>query len=289
VLTVQDLTLRYTIDGSNVNTTSTILNEELVFNETTTIKIQAYNKNTEPVGQPYHQKFYLKPITASVDNIWKDLPPGSWEKLRFENELNVTLISSFDNYSLRYTLDNSSPNAESPVYNEPLTLKETTQVRAQLFNENGEIFGSGFSEWYYVILNEPSLTTGKPSTASNEKISPESATLATNGRISLWEMWGGHVGEHVWIKVDLEQVENVSKFKVYNFWDNWRYYQYTIDGSLDGENWTELVDFSKNEVKASIDGYEHNIDSTQARYLRINLIYNSANPGLHLVEFNAFH
>jgi hypothetical protein len=81
----------------------------------------------------------------------------------------------------------------------------------------------------------------------------------------------------------------VSRIQVHNFWDGYRFYQYTVDGSLDGEQWNRLVDFSRNEVPATIDGYSHRIDPAEVQYLGINLLYNSANPGLHLVEFSAFN
>ena len=145
------------------------------------------------------------------------------------------------------------------------------------------------AETYYRIVAQPSLTTGKPTWASNEEISPGAARLATNGRVTLWEQWGGHVGEHVWVTVDLEKTEVVTRLVVHNFWDGRRYYQYTIDGSTDGDQWVQLVNYAENIVPASIDGYEHIVDAAEVRYLRINLLFNSANPGLHLVEFGAFN
>lgn len=56
-------------------------------------------------------------------------------------------------------------------------------------------------------------------------------------------MWGDHVSTENWIQVDLQEVEAVSCFKVYIFWDAYRYYQYSIEGSLDGEHWAKLVDY----------------------------------------------
>ncbi len=288
VTTLDGMTLRFTTDGTDVNAGSPLLTNPITLTESGHVKIQAFDQAEQAIGQPFYQRYFLRPITATATNLWKELPPGSWEKLRFEGQMSLSLATTFSDYDLHYTTDGSSPKADSPVYTEPVSFDKTTQVRAQLFDKGGRPFGSGFSEVYYLIVNEPSLTTGKPITATNEKIRPGLARLSNNGRITLWEQWGGHVGEEVWIMVDLEQAESVSRFKVYNFWDNYRYYQYTIDGSVDGKTWTQLVDFSKNTEKASMAGYEHKIEATEARYLRINLLYNSANPGLHLVEFNAF-
>ncbi len=285
----EGISLRYTTDGTDVKPTSKPVEAVMEFTNTTTVKIQAFDESNHPIGQPYHQRFFLKPIKVETNALWKDLPPGSWEKLRFEDQMTIELKTSFDDLDLRYTTDGSPPKSTSDQYQEPITIDKTTRVRAQLFDKAGEPFGSGFSETYYVIVNEPSLTTGKPTIASNEHLTPGRTSLATNGRITLWEMWGGHVDDHVWIKVDLEKIESISKLKVYTFWDNYRYYQYTIDGSINGETWTQLVDFSENTTMSSIVGYEHLVDPTEVRFIRINMLYNSANPGLHLVELGAFH
>lgn len=285
---LEGLTLRYTLDGSSVKSDSKELQQPLEITQASTLSIQAFDASGSLVGTPYSQPYYLSPIRANVSGLWKPLPHGSWEKHRFEKEVTVQLMASLPDHTIRYTLDGRAPNMDSAIYTQPVSFDATTSFRASLFNAEGERIGLSFSETYYQILKQPSLTTGKPAFASNENILAGAAERATNGRVTLWEHWGGHVGEHVWIKVDLEKVESISRLKVHNFWDGGRYYQYTIDVSLNGKDWTEVVDFRKNTQTASMSGYEHLIDSVEARYLRINLLYNSANPGLHLTEFSAF-
>ena len=283
------LTLHYTLDGTQPTMAANELTEALSIASSSTLTIQAFDATGEAVGTPYRQRYLLRPITAHVEGLWKDLPPGSWEKHRFEDELTISFTSSFPDHTLRVTLDGSRPDSASSEVTGPISFDETTTVRAQLFDDTGEPLGLAFSQTYYQIVNRPSLTTGRPILASNEALAPGRTRLANDGRVTLWEQWGGHVGEHVWVRVDLEQPETIRQLEVYNFWDGRRYYQYTIDGSLDVETWTELVDFRDNTAVASIDGYIHEIAPTEVRYLRINLLFNSANPGLHLVEFSAFH
>jgi len=155
-------------------------------------------------------------------------------------------------------------------------------------DKNGKTKGSTLSESYYLLEEKTCLTTGKKIIASNEANNPGGAKKANNGRVTLWEQWGDHNNGNNWLKVDLEKEETISKLVVHNFWDNWRYYQYTIEGSLDGEKWETLVDFSENEIKASFEGYHHKIEPKQARFLKLNVLFNSANPGLHVVEFCAY-
>lgn len=283
-----DLTFRYSMDGDPVTPDSPSLDGPLRIERSAEVVVQAFDAEGVEVGTPYHQRYLLRPLSLRPEGIWKPLPTGSWEKHRFLDRMSVVVESSSPDLRVHYTLDGSAPALDGPEYSEAFTLERTTTVRAQAFGMDGERVGQGVSETYYVIIEQPSLTTGKRTWATNEKIRPGLAALATNGRVTLWEQWGGHVGEEVWIAVDLDQVEPVRRFQVQNFWDGYRYYQYTIDGSMDGEEWTQLVDFSDNTEVATIDGYVHEIEPASVRYVRINLLYNSANPGLHLVEFGAF-
>ena len=261
---------------------------ELKLDKTSPIHIKA-SKNGSPLGRTYYQKFYHKPITISTKGNWKELPIGSWEKHRFEDTLTITLSKKSTEYFIRYTTDGKPVKTDSKIYEHPIKITSTTHLNAQLFDIEDEPVGSTSSAIYFKIWKEKSLTTGKPISASNDDIRPGVAKPANNGLISLWDMWGDHVQKENWVKVDLEEVTKVNRLKVYTFWDNWRYYQYTIEGSLDGENWFQLVDFSQNKEVATPQGIEHIIAETKVRYLRINMLYNSANPGLHLVEFSAFN
>ncbi len=124
--------------------------------------------------------------------------------------------------------------------------------------------------------------------ASNEEFEPGLARLVTDGLIERWDHWWEKKNGDNWIKVDLEKPTNIKELKVYTFWDNYRYYQYTIDLSPDGKNWTTVVDFSTNTSIATPDGYVHQIPETSGQYIRLNVLHNSANPSLHIVELAAF-
>ena len=45
-----------------------------------------------------------------------------------------------------------------------------------------------------------------------------------------------------------------------------------------------MLDFSKNTVPATANGYAGTFARTDARYVRINMLKNSANPFVHIVE-----
>lgn len=252
------------------------------------LRIKAMDRYGDQLGRQYYQRFFLRPVKAQVAGLLEDLPPGSWEKLRFQDRAEVRFSEVNSDYTLHYTIDGTQVTATSPAYAGPFEITETTTLRAALFDEKGMTHGASFVETYYKVWPRPSLTTNKRTWSSGEALRPGLATKATNGRVTLWEQWGDHKSEENWIQVDLGKVEEISRLNVVNFWDNYRYYQFNVEGSVDGKDWTMLWDFSKNTEKASAQGYEYALKGSKARYLKLNVLFNSANPGLHVVEFSAW-
>ena len=280
-----NLTIKYAIGNQALTSQSPTYTKPIKINKTTDLKIAAFDEDGKMVGLPMTKKYFHQPLTIKANPLEKELLPNSWEKHRFEKELAIELYSPYQGAIIKYTLNDEDV---ASIYSSPIKVNQTTHINAGLFDKDGNTIGSPLRASYYLLKNRPSLTTNKPTIASNEHIRPNVAAAATNGRVTLWEQWGDHNNGDNWIQVDLEKTESVSQFKVYNFWDNYRYYQYTIEGSMDGENWETLVDFSQNTELATDEGYIHDISPSEARYLKLNVLFNSANPGLHVVEFSAY-
>ncbi len=283
-----DLTIRYALNNQILDKKSKIYVEPIILDKTTTLKVAAFTAKGKKVGLPMLKKYFHQPLSIKTSALEKELLPNSWEKNRFEEALTITLFSPFKEATIRYELDGSAVTQKSPVYDSSIQVQKTTHLNAQLFDRRGVKIGSSIQASYFLLKNRPSLTTHKPTTASNQNLRPNVADAATNGRVTLWEQWGDHNNGNNWIKVDLEKIETVSEFKIYTFWDGYRYYQYTIEGSVDGENWKVLVDTGENKEIATDEGQVHKIEPTEVQYLKLNMLYNSANPGLHVVEFSAY-
>jgi hypothetical protein len=73
----------------------------------------------------------------------------------YQGESTLTLTSDHGKGEIRYTLDGSTPNHQSSLYQRPLDLNETTVVRARLFGP-GLIPGPTVSHSY--LINEPTST-----------------------------------------------------------------------------------------------------------------------------------
>ncbi len=91
-----------------------------------------------------------------------------------------------------------------------------------------------------------------------------------------------------WLQVDLEQPTIIDRIHVYPYWDGTRFYQYRVETSLDGKDWTQVVDMSENTAPAKETGDLHTFQPRKVRYVRVNMLHNSANPSVHLVEVKVF-
>ena len=56
----------------------------------------------------------------------------------FLNSFQLTLASSGQNETIRYTTNGSQPTASSPLYTGPITLTASTQIRARAFGSSGQ-------------------------------------------------------------------------------------------------------------------------------------------------------
>jgi len=75
---------------------------------------------------------------------------------------------------------------------------------------------------------------------------------------------------------------------VVGFYGDARHYGFTVECSLDGEQWQMLADRRDNREPSTAGGYTCRFEPTSMRYLRVTMPHNSANTGRHLVEVAAF-
>ena len=205
----------------------------------------------------------------------------------FTEPLTITLVPRVAGLTLKYTLDNSLPNDKWLPYTAPLKTGETVHLRAGLFDgkgvQQGHLVGSWFKHKKVIKAN---LATGKPATAGPppDPGNGKSPAIAVDGKAdNVDDYWDGGEGPH-WLQVDLQKVQAVSFINVITYWDGSRYYQLNAEVSVDGKQWKQVLDFSKNTVAATAAGYSGKFPPIQARYVRINMLKNSANPSVHIVE-----
>lgn len=118
-------TIRYTLDGTNPDSTSPIYTAPIALSATTTVKAKAFLKDWVPsavMTEVYTDASTLPPPVAS--------PVGGG----FVGSQTVSLsVPGHADAEVRYTTDGTEPTAVSPAYAIPLSFTVTTTLKAKAF------------------------------------------------------------------------------------------------------------------------------------------------------------
>lgn len=146
-----------------------------------------------------------------------------------------------------------------------------------------------FEKYITGISAVGNLTTGKQVTCSSS-LPGMDASLANDGLISTESFWGTDAvkDKAAWWQADLQKPTHVGRVVVVGYYGDNRHYGFTVEGSIDGQEWTMLADRRDNKEPSTKAGYECIFTPRAIRYLRVTQTANSANTGRHLVEVLAF-
>lgn len=111
-------------------------------------------------------------------------------------------------------------------------------------------------------FSEFNLALGKPATASSAKEGSAASSTTDGSLTTRWETdWAN---EKDWIMIDLKAYYDINKVRI--FWENACASAYSIDCSMDGENWSSEV---SGEGKGN-EWTENSVIANDVRYVRIN-------------------
>ena len=136
-----------------------------------------------------------------------------------------------------------------------------------------------------MLNREPNLTTGKAASASLHSGPRYAPAAAVDGELGTY--WGADPYPQ-WFQVDLARAVVLDEIHLHTYADGRRYYRYDIRMSTDGKRWSTVADASANKEKATDEGYRHKFKPVRARYVRVNMLRNSANRGVHVRELRVF-
>ncbi len=224
----------------------------------------------------------IHPIAVTVQGRFAD------DENTFTRPIRLTLAARHSGLTLKYTFDNSLPGAHWQIYTGSLILDRTVYLRAGLFDQQGNQHGYLVGNWYRSEISlKPNLATNRPVTVgpSPDRTDAWAAKVAVDGRFDdAGRHWASDGPAPQWLQVDLEKVVPVNFINVITYWDGVRYYQWNAEVSVDGKAWKKVLDFADNTTPASAKGYSGKFATVPARYVRINMLKNSANPYVHIVE-----
>lgn len=119
----------YTTDGSTPTDHSTPYTISFKVTESTTIKAIAYKEGltTSDIAEAHYEITHEKVQTPSFS-----ISGGTF------NEIikNITISCATEEATIRFTLNGNEPTESSPIYSEPITITETTTIKAKAFKEN---------------------------------------------------------------------------------------------------------------------------------------------------------
>jgi len=150
--------IRYTVDGTDPTTNSSLYTASLSLNGTTTVKAKAYR-----TGLPESVT-----VTATFTKQTVATPTFSPSSATsFTGTLSVAISCATAGAEIRYTLDETEPTSSSALYTSPFSLSATTTIRAKAFK-------AGMTASAVAAMRVTQQPTETP------VISPPSTTVFTN-------------------------------------------------------------------------------------------------------------
>jgi len=280
---VPETTLTYTTDGSMPTLSSPGLPSSLDLTDDFVAKIGVFNASGERIGYKL-VNYELAPIKPAVKGTTLALRDTitTRPKTEFLGAVDLSFVNLKEGAELRYTTDGKRPTIVSSRYIQPIVINQTQEVKAQAFyqeNPVGKMYASQFVKKNY----KKTATTG----AKVVHVEGLNAYKAIDGFVDLENFWDSS-GKSPYFTVDLQKEHELSTVELFTYWDGSRYYQYTVELSSDGTLWEKVIDRTDNTTAATKDGYVDKFTPQKARFIRVHMIKNSANPSVHIVELRAY-
>lgn len=178
-------------------------------------------------------------------------------------------LDSFVEGTIHYTLDGSEPTGESPRYDRPFTLSQSTLIRAAVFVE-GDQTGHGSRLTLVAVDPVENLALGKPVAASVSAGPLFTPARLTDGGTGNLDYFLGYptMPEPIEITIDLGEPTEFDRVVVHAYTSGSSYESYEVQVSASGVSFTRVGQrLAKPEKIAG--NVTHDFPPTTARYVRI--------------------
>ena len=157
--------IRYTVNGKQPSTTSTIYTGPLDISSSMTLKVIA-TKGSE-ISDIVTYDYNI--VNPKVSTPYTPMNSGT-----YANPVNIHVFTLTEGATIHYTLDGTDPTAESKVYEGwPIKITETTTLKLRAFCD--EMADSDIATYEYVIGSEPTATyTVRFDSAGGSTVEPQS-------------------------------------------------------------------------------------------------------------------
>lgn len=212
------------------------------------------------------------------------------EKEYFDQDIRVSIASSFPLAEIRYTLDNSEPTANSTLFKKTFTVKEkTTPIKAALFFDGNKVSKTYFAEAKFTprVIDLELSTTPAPKYAGKGKI-----TLL-NGRNGGEDFhakeWLGFQEEDVTATVRLKSRKPLSEvgIRFLNHPGSWIFppKEIKISVSDDGKQFKEIAKMDEKQIpskkEAEVIELTIPIENQSSRFIKFEIKNQGICPDWH--------
>ena len=220
----------------------------------------------------------LLPPTIVADNYF------------IKDKVEVEISYPFDDTAIYYTLDGSEPDSTSTLYHSPLTIAETTNLKAITFKEGWGISETAVANFKISTVDFSGVTLNNE---PNEKYySQGGKTLIDLKRGSTNFVdgnWLGYEGSHFNATFELDQPKDISSVSVgaLSAPGSWIFFPvgFKVQVSNDGKNFKTMhtKDLGQPDPSSNISLKFFDLDFplTKAKYVRIEVKSVLKNPSWH--------
>lgn len=130
----------------------------------------------------------------------------------FVDTATVSLNLNFKNVDIYYTIDGTDPDSTSFLYNGPITIKETSEIRAISMKKDwlpSEVTDIVITKAGYAITD---ISLSSPPNKKYKGSGPRTLIDLEKANTDLFNgKWLGYYGKHLTVKLDLGELKKVSK------------------------------------------------------------------------------
>lgn len=188
-------------------------------------------------------------------------------------------------------LEKNGEPVNTAAWEEAWTRRTTPPIESKpepllpMVNDLLRRYGSDSGDAMKMLGNkevDPGIAVGAKVRDSGGTERGGSPGLAVDGRLDTG-YWAASPAPQ-WLEIDLGKECTVTGIRLNPYFGDNRYYQYKVEISRDDSTWKLAADGSGNTKVATFRGYAHKWEAQKARYVRITMLKNSANVGVHLLE-----
>lgn len=166
--TTPNATIRYTTNGSEPTSTSTIYSSPISVSQTTTIKAKAYRSGW--INSSIASATYTITPSGTVATPTFNPAGGTYSTAQ-----NVALSCTTSGATIRYTTNGSEPTSSSTAYSSPINVSSTTTIKAKAFKDG----------WTPSATASATYTITPSGTVATPTFNPAGGTYSTTQNVSI--------------------------------------------------------------------------------------------------------